>query len=1458
MATLARPGVSVSQEIRPSSPSILTPSLVPLLVGPCFSILSPLTSAGDLNSQASISTPASIISSTALGDTVACASDLFGVSVDGGDVILVTLPAVASGSNIPTSSIPDAIMAKVAGLRVELIDDKLRLTSKTKGAGSSIKLLSASAMVILGIAGVASDSDTAYDELFLSAFADITVTGQDAYTNRSYELPYSMMPVPSTSYTASDLVFKGADVSLYRSFLGNFTKLSTSSATGWTSYTGGASKIMNVAAAHMAPHTVTKWSLYARNGAGSTTNKVMNLGKDASVIIPLSHNEAANAGATVNKWPDPMLQHYLYAEALGSQAFKADQAQAIGAYAGTAGNAITVVFTEHATPAVEVAGTVVTIKFRDANTSGDPATTYDALKALIDGAATQLAALFHSFKLVYPTSSGALKIDPHNTTVLGAKTFYLSGGVEPVDFGATSAVVNAVVTGSIKLDGSTVPTALVTGKNLTIAVNGGKPVSIAVPAAVADLLTAINENTELGNGAGGSSGVVVQAVSNASVASRYVPGSAVNCLQLIAKPPVGATYLGGHDTTLEIGGDQDVIEALFSGYLTKTETLAAAAASSGAITATLTPGAGQDYNKLADTQLMKAVKFNSMTLKLINVILKGHAVGAATAYAAAAGGAITLKLKHTKFQPDGGSALNDVITVTYTPDTAGPATDGTDPVDHATAINTALALINADGVNSTGVASDYIAAMAAPLNTSTSAVHLVFYDKKNDGRITLVSSGTTASFKNAFEGSGATAVGAFDSVLLETKLVTLTLTDNTAVSGLPMSASSSAVTYAAPSAWSILDPDGAKISKVTYSDGVVKYWIDAELCTATSNYSREITYTRGAASHVDIAPQQYSGVVWTGGSSKLQAGDKLYDSGNVVSTVVKTENLTAAGKPSAGWGAGAVLVLATDALKNGDVLSKWYVTQENLPSTGGRSTPEVVFSDLLAKANIKHGLNRGSDGIPVSGSATLYAKYKALRLDVTAADSDPGVLVFDDVEDMADQIGPVSTDNPLAFALYLAFQNAPGISISALGVSETTANAPDGTVAAYQTALDFLEQVEVYAIAPLTQDKSVHDLLSLHVLVMSDALEKKERIGIICPKLPTEKTPVAVASAAGVTTTEVSSGIFNFNFGAGVNVPSLLDGKTDANGTAIAASVGTTLTAQQGVFLVRSGDAFRYLITKIVDANTVQVNLNYVFDEVKGPGSAGNGDAYYYTSEDMLASFPASGETCAIRVRAPAISSSTTAGKLLQCEALAEKAGGASGYKSRRLVMIQPESVGVNFGGVEVIVPGYYLGAAVAGMVGQYKASKPFTNVGINGFTRPFGSSDKFSERQMSTAAAGGVYWIVQDTPGGSLVSRHQLTTDMTSLKTQELSITKAIDKVAKRLRNALKPYIGSENVTKSLLTQIALVATSNLKASVGEDVADATLVAVLVEDGAPDTIAVDVELQPLYPVNKIKVRIVV
>jgi hypothetical protein len=1425
VGSLVKPGVEVEQVITPTSPTVISPTLVPVVVGPCFAIMEPFSSDGSLDSDAEVSIAASLRSTSVLGALVGAASTVLGVSVDGGDIQVISLPAVAVGSNLQTSAIPAAIQKKLTGVLCKLDGNKIVITSKTAGANSSLKIWAKQTLIDAGVPGVTVDTTMANSALAFTTHEDVTYSGQGPYRNQKYEVPYENLPVLSFHPGTDELVFSEDEIDLYRTFLGSTYKLSKTSAVNWTSYLTSSTKLNNHALAHGAPFTAVRQSLYALSTVGSKTNKVMNLGRDASVRIPLSNDISG-----VTNYPDASEDFYISAEAKGAQDYLGDNSKNVGPFVGTLGNALNIKFVQadQAAPTVVWDGTSkVTITYCDSNVGNvNPPTTYTELNAQIL-ADTDLPIQFQSFLLVYPADKGAVAIDGATAT-LHNLTWYLSGGQDPVNFGANPLAGiddGVIVLGSVKTDtASADPCSLVTGKNLYISINGAPVETITIPAAKADLLTALTALTGI-------------TATEENWFSEYAADTGKTFqIELDATGD-----FKGHAATLEISGDAGVMETLFAGYTTKTEALVdGSGAGPVVLDANPGPGAGTRYNLLSATALQKALKPGSITVDFGSTLLVAHVVSETPNPVGIA--ATQMTLSHSGFHPLAGN-MGDAFQIEF--DATGTL------ANTVSEIQTALSAAgDGTGFGATPAADQFLDAAVIKLDNSAGTDYLVIYDKDATAGNVIQFVSATNAFETAFSGTLD-----FFGKPLTTTLGNIKVTDYSSDAALPMRAVPS-VAFPAPAGWSILNKTAAT-SLVDYGTGQIEVNFDSKFVFATA-WTQTATYTRGAASFSTRTKRNYAGIIWTGRSTKVSSNDRLWDNGSVVGTIVKTDNLALNGAPASPWGDGAVLVLNNEALDKGTYKSSWYISAENLPESGGRSIPELICDDASKLCTVRHALNRGPNGIPLTGSSTISAKFRALRLDVTAEANNPGLSTFADTEELAAKLGPIDPTNPLALGIFCAMLNAGNAEVSAMGVSATTVNEPEGTVKAYKEAAEELEKYEAYAIAILTQSKSVHQIFDAHASTMSEAANKKERVVIINDDLPSEKVATLVMSGAGVTAADQGGNKWHFDFGESVNFVGFLDGQKDANGNEIVASVGSNFTPAQGIYLEREGDAYRYLVIKLVSASVVEVDIAPAFDEDQGAGTSGNGDAFYHTSSDDLDEFDVSGEKGSIFVRQAAIDLSATAGKNTAMSTLYEIAGGVSGFKSRRTLYVQPDATAMLIDGVEFVLPGYYYCAAIAGMTAGYTPAKPFTNVPILGFTRVINSSDRFSDRQIGVAAAGGVWWVIQDTPGTSVYTRQQLTTDMTNKKTQEYSIVKAIDFCAKQLRNAVGRFIGSRNIDPGLLNEIGLVVQANLNRLAGKVVQQATLGALEVVPDSLDEIALDVNFEPFYPNNKIRIKIFV
>lgn len=502
------------------------------------------------------------------------------------------------------------------------------------------------------------------------------------------------------------------------------------------------------------------------------------------------------------------------------------------------------------------------------------------------------------------------------------------------------------------------------------------------------------------------------------------------------------------------------------------------------------------------------------------------------------------------------------------------------------------------------------------------------------------------------------------------------------------------------------------------------------------------------------------------------------------------------------------------------------------PLPADRPTPDLVI-DSGGAVKIKHDIMRDTEGNPLNSSGQLIIAYRALRLDVTPAAENPALLSFADTTVLEETLEPVNADNPLALMLYFMLINAPGVQVTGIGVDATSASNPDGTPTAYSKALTFLEAKEVYALAPASQDPSVHQLFTTHVNAMSQPEAGGERVVLICPKMPNEALPALVSSGTDGDSTLVTN---EFDTKLASLAADLLAAGVNPIGV---------IPVSDKVYLDIAGDDKKYSVESL---SGTKITIRVVF-------APGENDDQFYSTTNLPGSLIS--ETFSINIRGNALETPTGDPDY---QAIAEQyqALGKT-YGNRRVCMIAPETVGASIDAVEQKIPGYYVCAALAGMTGQLTPQQGFTNFPIAGFSRVLGSNDVFSRKQMNIGAAGGTWWVIQNTAGAPLQTRHQVTTDLTSIETREYSITKIVDFVAKFMRAGLRNFIGKFNITTPFLDSLSTVVQGQISFLTESGVLlGGDLNNIIQDEDAPDTVLIDVTLDVPYPANYIRLTLVV
>lgn len=558
----------------------------------------------------------------------------------------------------------------------------------------------------------------------------------------------------------------------------------------------------------------------------------------------------------------------------------------------------------------------------------------------------------------------------------------------------------------------------------------------------------------------------------------------------------------------------------------------------------------------------------------------------------------------------------------------------------------------------------------------------------------------------------------------------------------------------------------------------------------------------------------------------VRVGDDLYGDGGILGTILEVHSGGTQGR----------VKLETE-VSTAATWSTWYIVSKNLETVDSGEygisvpTPDFVVNtsgDLL----IKHDILRDTSGAPIaSAGVSMYIAYTALRLDVSSEAADPFLLTFDNVSDLDDALGPLNTDNPLGYGLFLCLSNAGAVTVSGIGVPEKTADKPYGTVEGYAKVWGFLESKEVYAIAVLTTDLEVALSAQVHVDSMSLPANKGERIAIVHLGTPDRKPDTVVVS--GTDGDYLSGGPPDFDTKMTTLSQSLLALGIDP----------TNILTSDGVYVDLASDALRWNIgggTSVTDGTKVAINTTF---------SGGQNDDGYYSE----GTFPSTliSETFSIKVRGALVADKNEEISTIYARGVA--------FQDRRVWLPQLDTLNASIDGVESSIPGFYFTAAKAGMVAGTPPQTPFTNYPIAGFTAVKGTNDRYSKSQLNQGASGGAEWIIQEAAGVPLQSRHQLTTNMTSIETREQSIVKAIDFSAKFMRIGLRNFIGRYNITPNFLDTLSAVVQGQLKWLMDRKIiSEGDLNNILQDADNPDTVLIDVTIVPMYPCNYIRLTIII
>ena len=402
---------------------------------------------------------------------------------------------------------------------------------------------------------------------------------------------------------------------------------------------------------------------------------------------------------------------------------------------------------------------------------------------------------------------------------------------------------------------------------------------------------------------------------------------------------------------------------------------------------------------------------------------------------------------------------------------------------------------------------------------------------------------------------------------------------------------------------------------------------------------------------------------------------------------------------------------------------------------------------------------------------------------------------------VADVLGPVDKANPLALAVAAAQAGAGGTDVYYIATSGSD-------LPSYETAFGKIANTETpYGLVVATTDLSIASGLQTHVNAMCAPSKAFFRRAYGCADVAETATVMA----------------------------------TDSTGAALAMTVSGGIATCANALFITNGVKAGHLL-----------NINYRPD--------GKGGVLYDTytissvnSETQLALRGAAGVSITGAPIKTVIWKNLTAADMVTAVIAV-----ASSFASRRQVCIfseRPSMLGL------AALPLFVEAAYIAGLRSAGAPHQPLTNVSLSGIS--LASKWNFTDSQLDQMAAAGV-WLIVQSEDGTVFTRHQLTTDMSSLDAREDSIGTNFDDICRTVRDVSSPYNGKSNASADMLRFLKAdvlncynsISSRSYSDLLGPQLTDYAIDSLYIDANAKDTIWMNSSLTGATPLNQTKFKL--
>lgn len=424
--------------------------------------------------------------------------------------------------------------------------------------------------------------------------------------------------------------------------------------------------------------------------------------------------------------------------------------------------------------------------------------------------------------------------------------------------------------------------------------------------------------------------------------------------------------------------------------------------------------------------------------------------------------------------------------------------------------------------------------------------------------------------------------------------------------------------------------------------------------------------------------------------------------------------------------------------------------------------------------------------------------------------------------------GPLHPDNPLKWGVYNALTNANGTDVRFVSVAD-----PDDANAWVRAIDTVVGRDDVYSIVPLTYRRDVLQAAFAHVQAMSSPEQGLWRVLWVA----LQSVPMAPIVHAG---TDVPNH----------DQPTTTDGQV-----ALATILDDPLaTGTQHTILTVTSDNVNFLQQRIRPGDIVRA-------EFTGDGFGGVTYNEYVVAEVRS-------ENQLRLVSGPVLPVTVPAKfevwrKLTPAEEAEEIGRQAKVWGNRRVRAVWPD----HFRRDGMVSEGYHLAAVLAGLSSGVLPHQNLTNVELSAGIDVRSGIERFGRTQLDRMAELGVWIVVADPVTGQVYNRHAVTTaDTNDVNQREEMVTRNVDSISYRFKDAFKPFIGVMNVTPSTLERLRSAAsivlndliTQSGSPLLGSQLVDGQIVELRQHETMRDHVVMVVNLLIPYALNVLTIRLVV